>query len=53
VLYVSHSTWESEDAFHAWTNSDAFKKAHRQSYAPKGTYLAHPDLETFHTVREE
>lgn len=50
VLYASHSIWESRDAFLAWTQSDAFRKAHAQASAPKGTYLAHPDLETFDQV---
>ena len=53
VLYVSHSVWESEDAFTQWTESEAFRKAHRQSSAPKGTYLGHPALETFTAVIEE
>ncbi|MEM7279945.1 MAG: antibiotic biosynthesis monooxygenase [Pseudomonadota bacterium] len=50
VLYASHSVWESEAAFIAWTESDAFRKAHGQTSAPKGTYLGHPDLETFESV---
>ncbi len=50
VLYASHSTWESREAFQAWTESEAFRKAHAQANAPKGTYLAHPELETFETV---
>lgn len=50
TLYVSHSTWESLDAFEAWTQSDAFRKAHRQSRAPKGTYLGPPRLEGFEVV---
>ncbi|MEM7407837.1 MAG: antibiotic biosynthesis monooxygenase [Pseudomonadota bacterium] len=50
VLYASHSIWESRDAFIAWTQSEAFRKAHAQASAPKGTYLAHPDLETFEKV---
>lgn len=50
VLYASHSTWESREAFQAWTESDAFRKAHAQANAPKGTYLAHPELETFESV---
>ena len=53
VLYVSHSVWESEEAFIRWTESDAFRKALRQSSAPKGTYLSHPALETFTAVLEE
>ncbi len=50
VLYASHSTWESREAFQAWTESEAFRKAHAQANAPKGTYLAHPELETFESV---
>ena len=50
VLYASHSIWESREAFKAWTESDAFRKAHAQANAPKGTYLGHPELETFESV---
>ncbi len=50
VLYASHSTWESRAAFVAWTESDNFRRAHAQASAPKGTYLGHPDLETFESV---
>ena len=53
VLYASHSTWESREAFVAWTESDAFRKAHAQASAPKGTYLGHPNLETFEAVLQE
>lgn len=49
-LYASHSTWDSRAAFSAWTESEAFSKAHRQTSAPKGTYLAHPELETFEVI---
>ena len=50
VLYASHSVWESKDAFVTWTESEAFRKAHAQASAPKGTYLGHPELETFESV---
>ena len=53
VLYASHSVWESKAAFEAWTESDAFRRAHAQASAPKGTYLGHPDLETFEAVLQE
>tara|TARA_B100000676_G_C17505676_1_gene545382 strand:+ start:362 stop:556 length:195 start_codon:yes stop_codon:yes gene_type:complete len=49
-LYASHSVWEPKEAFVAWTESDAFRKAHAQTNAPKGNYLGHPELETFETV---
>jgi heme-degrading monooxygenase HmoA len=29
-LYASHTTWDDEGAFRAWTESDAFHKAHAQ-----------------------
>jgi len=53
ALYASHSVWESKEAFVAWTQSEAFRKAHAQANAPKGTYLGHPELETFESVLEE
>jgi len=52
TLYASHSVWESRAAFEAWTESDQFRKAHAQTSAPKGTYLGHPNLETFESVLE-
>ena len=50
VLYASHTVWSSKQDFIAWTNSDSFRKAHAQTSAPKGTYLGHPNLETFEKV---
>jgi len=50
VLYASHTVWDTEAEFTAWTESDAFRKAHGQTSAPKGTYIGHPELETFHSV---
>ncbi len=50
VLYASHSVWASRKAFTDWTESDNFRRAHAQASAPKGTYLGHPDLETFEAV---
>jgi heme-degrading monooxygenase HmoA len=49
-LYASHTVWESKAAFVAWTESDAFHKAHAQARAPEGTYLRHPDFEGFEVV---
>jgi|TARA_Y100000310_G_C20604210_1_gene774664 heme-degrading monooxygenase HmoA len=50
VLYASHTIWESQEAFAAWTQSDHFRKAHGQASAPEGTYLGRPELETFEAV---
>lgn len=53
VLYASHTVWASRAAFDAWTESEHFRAAHAQAKAPKGTYLGHPELETFESVIEE
>jgi heme-degrading monooxygenase HmoA len=50
TLFASHSIWDSREAFEAWTNSEAFRKAHAQARAPEGTYLEHPCFEGFEVV---
>ena len=50
TLFASHTVWNSREAFEAWTNSDAFRKAHAQARAPEGTYLGHPEFEGFEVV---
>ncbi len=51
-LYASHSSWESEASFGAWTRSEAFRAAHRDA-APSGElYLDRPELETFESLQE-
>ena len=44
------TVWASREDFVAWTESEAFLKAHSQARAPEGTYLAHPDFEGFDVV---
>ena len=50
TLYASHSVWNSREAFDAWTNSDAFQRAHRRGSAPEGVYLGPPEFEGFEVV---
>ena len=50
TLFASHTVWNSRESFEAWTNSDAFRKAHAQARAPEGTYLGHPVFEGFEVV---
>ena len=52
-VYVSHSTWESREAFEAWTRSEAFRKAHAQARTPAGVLTGHPKLATFEAVLTE
>ncbi len=50
TLFASHTVWNSREAFEAWANSEAFRKAHAQARAPEGTYLGHPVFEGFEVV---
>jgi heme-degrading monooxygenase HmoA len=47
TLYASHTVWESHAAFCAWTNSDAFRAAHRSAGENKPLYLGRPQFEGF------
>ena len=47
TLYVSHSQWESEKHLLNWTNSSAFKKAHKNAGKNKHIYHGHPEFEGF------
>ncbi|MBV7378577.1 antibiotic biosynthesis monooxygenase family protein [Maritimibacter dapengensis] len=53
TLYASHTIWESEAAFSAWTKSEAFRQAHRNAGQTKGLYLGPPSFEGFTTVLHE
>lgn len=50
TLFVSHSTWESRNAFIAWTESEAFRKAHGDARSPQGTLAGHPVFEGYEVV---
>ena len=50
TLFVSHSQWESREAFTAWTKSDAFRKAHGRTHSAEATIVGHPHFEGFEAV---
>lgn len=50
TLYASHSQWDSREAFTAWTQSDAFKKAHGRTHSAEVTTIGHPQFEGFEAV---
>jgi heme-degrading monooxygenase HmoA len=47
TLFASHTTWESRDAFEAWTRSEAFRQAHAHAGGNRAIYLGPPQLELF------
>ena len=49
-LYASHTIWRDEAAFRAWTESEAFRKAHAQGGKTTGTLLGPPKFVGWTTV---
>jgi len=47
--YISHSTWESREAFMGWTESEAFRKAHAQG-GSKGLIQGPPQFSGYEIV---
>jgi heme-degrading monooxygenase HmoA len=51
--YVSHSTWESREAFLDWTKSEAFIAGHRQGGSMMGVLEGPPVVKLFDAVIEQ
>ena len=52
TLFASHTVWASRSDFEAWTKSEAFRLAHRNTGGNKPLYLGHPEFEGFDVVQE-
>ncbi len=52
TLYSSHTIWRSRADFETWTQSEAFRMAHRNAGQNRPLYLGHPDFEGFEVVQE-
>ena len=50
TLYSSHTIWRSEKDFKAWTESEAFRLAHKNAGQNGHLYLGHPEFEGFEEV---
>lgn len=50
-LYISHTMWESEQAFTDWSRSEAFRSAHRGAREHADVYLGPPVLEILESVQ--
>jgi len=53
VLYASHTVWASESQFVAWTQSDAFRRAHQDAgqQQRRVLYLGSPQFEGFSVLQ--
>ena len=47
TLYASHTVWQNQGAFEAWTKSEAFRAAHKDGGQNKPLYIDHPQFEGF------
>jgi heme-degrading monooxygenase HmoA len=47
TLYASHTVWQNQGAFEAWTKSAAFRAAHKDAGQNKPLYIDHPQFEGF------
>ena len=52
ILYASHTAWDDQRSFEAWTKSEAFRAAHKNAGGSRDLYLEPPLLEIFETVQE-
>ncbi len=50
TLYASHTVWETQDDFIAWTKSQNFRDSHKNAGTGKVTTLGHPQFEGFTPV---
>ena len=51
TLFASHTIWETEEHFVAWTRSQAFRDAHKDAGQSKPLYLGGPSFEGFRVVQ--
>ena len=50
TLFASHTLWATPEAFTAWTESEAFRKAHAGARMPEGVIVGPPRFEGFSIV---
>ena len=51
ILYASHTVWESEEAFKAWTRSEQFRAAHANAGGTRKLHEGHPQFEGFSAIQ--
>ncbi len=51
VLYASHTVWENEDHFRAWTTSAEFRASHARAGDTRTLYDGAPRFEGFTSIQ--
>ena len=52
ILYASHTVWESEDHFRAWTTSAEFRASHARAGQSRKLHEGSPKFEGFSTIQK-
>jgi heme-degrading monooxygenase HmoA len=52
ILYASHTVWESEAAFSAWTRSEQFRAAHANAGSTRKLHEGQPSFEGFTAIQQ-
>lgn len=52
ILYASHTVWQSEEHFRAWTRSEQFRAAHAGAGGAARLHEGAPRFEGFHAIQE-
>jgi heme-degrading monooxygenase HmoA len=50
-LYASHTVWESEETFRAWTTSDQFRASHARAGETRKLHAGAPRFEGFSAIQ--
>lgn len=53
TLYASHTVWKNHAAFEAWTTSQSFRDAHKNTGDHGDVYLGHPKFEGFEVILDQ
>ncbi|CAN0590733.1 unnamed protein product [Ectocarpus sp. 12 AP-2014] len=52
ILYASHTVWENEQHFRAWTTSDAFRASHARAGQTRKLHEGAPKFEGFKSIQK-
>lgn len=52
ILYASHTVWQTEDHFRAWTGSAAFRDSHARAGQSRKLHEGAPRFEGFRAIQK-
>ncbi len=52
ILYASHTVWQTEEHFRAWTTSDEFRASHARAGQSRKLHEGAPQFEGFRAIQK-